>query len=282
MIHLAHAQQRIGNGFHEHAAGLLLRDGFLDRGEIANIDQTHGHAHGIENIHQQAHGGPIQRISGNHGFPAVCQRGEQRDVNCAHARTACESAVAAFERCAELFERRISRIVVPRIVKAGFLASEHAVQRFHIFVKETGRSVNRRGDGDMAPRFLAVAGVYGFGVDFHFLFHRVPSLVSSRMIPCSASWSRIRSDSAKLRAFLACTRFETSASTSASGMETLFADGRNTSKIESNRSSKSRAAFTLSDRNSPESMAILASRIYSNTAARASAVFKSSSRAELN
>jgi hypothetical protein len=48
--------------------------------------------------------------------------------------------------------------------------------------------------------------MYGFGVDFHFLFQRTPLFVSSRMMPMASSSSRIWSANAKLRAFLAAVR----------------------------------------------------------------------------
>ena len=69
------------------------------------------------------------------------------------------------------------------------------------------------------------------------------------------------------------------ASTSASDKPLTRADGFSTSNTESNRSRKWSAPAVFPDRNSPASVAVLASRAYSNAAASDAAVFRSSSNA---
>src|ERR1039458_7982080 len=116
----------------------------------------------------------------------------------------------------------------------------------------------------------------------YFLFQRTPLLVSSRMIPCSRRPSRMRSERAKSRFFLAAVRSATRASISESESSPALVLGLRTSKMESNWPRKARAAGALPARNSPESMALLASRTNSKTAARASAVLRSSLRLAVN
>jgi hypothetical protein len=41
---VAHAQQRIGDGFDQHAAGFVLGDGGFHSGRVAGVDVVHGEA----------------------------------------------------------------------------------------------------------------------------------------------------------------------------------------------------------------------------------------------
>ena len=213
---------------------------------------------------------------------AVRQRGQQSDVHRGHSGAARQRAVAALERCHQLFERGGGRIVVARIDEARLFPAEHAIELRHVVVEKAGRRVDRRGHRDMLPGLLAVTGMHRPGMDLHFLFHRTPSLVSSRRIPCAASSSRIWSLRAKFRAFLACPLSVINASICSSDTDPSLAVGRITSKTESNRSINATAGPALSARNSPASMAVLVSRTYSKIAARASAVLRSSSRLSAN
>ena len=60
-VDLSHAQQRIGNGLHQDAAGLGFGDRGAQRVQIADIDEAHRDAHGFEHVHQQADGGAVER-----------------------------------------------------------------------------------------------------------------------------------------------------------------------------------------------------------------------------
>src|SRR2546422_3478629 len=127
----------------------------------------------------------------------------------------------------------------------------------------------------------------GFG-DFHLRFQRtLPSFASSIIIPRSASSLRMRSAVTKSRFFFAALRSATSLSISVSpgplsGLPNPSARSFSpslssiTAKTLSNVARNSCAADTSPCRNSPLSIAMLASRTRSNTAARARAVFKSS------
>src|ERR1035438_4623798 len=92
----------------------------------------------------------------------------------------------------------------------------------------------------------------------------------------------MRSARAKSRAFLAAVRSATSASIAASDRPPVLALGFRASKMESNSPRKPRAADAFPARNSSASMALLASRTNSKTAARASAVLRSSLRLSVN
>src|SRR5207244_11889957 len=106
----------------------------------------------------------------------------------------------------QFFESRHRRVVVARVTIPLFFAREDAVQLLHAFVVKARGGVDGGGDGNMPAGLFAVAGVYGFGVNLHFLFQRTPPLVSSRIIPCSSSCSRIWSACAKFFAFFAAVR----------------------------------------------------------------------------
>src|SRR5579862_1549384 len=127
-------------------------------------------------------------------------------MNRRHPRAASQRAVPVFERCAQFFERGVGRVVIARVAETGFLAPENTVELLHAVVEIARRKVNRRGDGNMATGPLAISRVHGLGMRFYFLFHRTPSFVSSRITPSASNSSRMRSASAKLRAFLACAR----------------------------------------------------------------------------
>ena len=102
----------------------------------------------------------------------------------------------------------------------------------------------------------------------YFLFQRTPSLVSSRMMPCSSSCSRIWSARAKFFAFLAVRarcdqRFDLGVERSRLVCTVGCEHVEN--GIEAGQKFQRRGA-RLPARNSPASMALLASRTYSNTA----------------
>ena len=117
-----------------------------------------------------------------------------------------------------------------------------------------------------------------------------PSRESSRMIPLSASWSRMRSDAAKSRRFRAACRSATRASISASlGADGCLADAERAeflrvvvaqhreNRVEHFQYGSSTGAASPW-RNSPRSIAVFTSRTRSKIAASACAVFRSSAR----
>src|SRR5579884_3915327 len=137
-------------------------------------------------------------------------------MNSSHARCAGQRAVAAFERAHELFEGDIRWILVACIREALFLPPHYAIELRRALVQKRCGAVNGRGHGDRCRGFFAITRVYSFGCDVHLRFQRVPSLVSSRMMPPSRSCFRISSERGKLRAFFACCRWSIKSCTWAS------------------------------------------------------------------
>ncbi len=78
---------------------------------------------------------------------------------------------------------------MPGIVPARHLAGEDAFEVRHVVIEITGGGVDGRGDGNPRARALAVADVNGASLQFdfrlYFLFQRMPSFVSSNMMPWS-------------------------------------------------------------------------------------------------
>src|SRR5262249_34141859 len=86
------------------------------------------------------------------------------------SRRARERTVPAFKRTHQLLERGRCGAFVPRIAIAGVLLTKNAVELFHRLIKETRRSVNRRGDRDMRAWLFAVARMDRFGMDLQLDF----------------------------------------------------------------------------------------------------------------
>ena len=86
----------------------------------------------LEDIHQHADGGAVERIGGDH---AICGRSISAVSSAmwmrGHAGGAGERAVAAFERRAPVLPARRRRVVVARVTEARLLAAENAVELLH-------------------------------------------------------------------------------------------------------------------------------------------------------
>ena len=214
-------------------------------------------------------------------FPPVGQRGERRPCGwrpCRRRRPARRAPPSSAAH--QLFERGVGGVVVARVAVARLFLAEDAVELLHGFVEVAGGGVDRGGDRDVRAGLLAVARMHGFGVNLQrsISFSSDAGLgVFQNDALLAAIAARIWSARAKSRAFLAAVRSAIRASTSASadwprlrgGLQHVEDGIEALQEIERGRA-------TLPARNSPESMALLASRTYSKTAARASAVFRSS------
>ena len=186
----------------------------------------------------------------------------------------------------QLFERGVRRVVVARVAVAGFLAAEDAVELLHRFVEVAGGRVDRGGDRDLRAGLLAVARRaplwYGSS-NVYFLFQRTPALVSSRMMPCSRSCCADLVGAGEVAGLLGGgalgdQRFHLRIGELAGlrgGLEHVE------NGIEAARETPAPPARCRRGTRR-ESMALLASRTYSKTAARASAVFRSSFRLSTN
>src|SRR5579883_773885 len=278
-VHLAHTEQRIRDGLHHDGAG----PGFLNRSlylvEVADVGVGCVDTKGSQNIVKHVRSGSVHSAGGDDSLWAIDQSGHERKLERGHTGGAGEGAVAAFEFVDQFLKSVRRGIVVAGVAGALLFPAEDAVELAHRIIKITRRGVDRRGDGDVVAGLLTIAGMNELAFEFHDRFHLTPSLVSSRMTPLAASSARISSARLKFLEFLAATRSATSLSISSSLSPPLETEAFNTSKTASKRARNSLAPMTLSERNSPASIAVFTSRMYSKAAPRASAVLRSSSRA---
>ena len=115
----ADAQQRIRDGFHQHAAGLGFGDAASTAARSQMSTKSVSMPSGSEARSSAAGGGAVERAGGD-------ARDLRRSISAAsnamcmrrHAGGAGQRAVAAFERRHQFFERRVGGVVVARVAVA--------------------------------------------------------------------------------------------------------------------------------------------------------------------
>ena len=191
----AHAQQRIRNRLHQQRARL----GFRNRRFAPLPDRRNPRtAPALPAAPTPSSAGsrsrrtarsPRQSTSADRSAPSAAPRGSPPSRSCTPARRARLRAPRTVPPAPRWSDCRSAHSW------ARLLAAEHPVELLHALVEIAGRGVNRRGDRDVRARPFCGRphGRPWLSCMLHFLFHRTPSLVSSRMMPSSSSSSRIRS-----------------------------------------------------------------------------------------